>query len=71
MNSFDKEIGNNLRKIRESNKISRMELGKYLGVSWQQIQKYEKGKNRISASSLWKISKFLNAHIDDFLVGGD
>jgi transcriptional regulator with XRE-family HTH domain len=42
-------------------------LGKHLGVSFQQVQKYENGTNRISAATLMKIVRFLNISTGDLL----
>lgn len=55
----DKEIGLRIRAIRTDLGISQDDLGKALNVSFQQIQKYEKGVNRISASRLIQISHAL------------
>ena len=55
----DKEIGLRIRAIRTDLGISQDDLGKALNVSFQQIQKYEKGVNRISASRIIQISHAL------------
>jgi len=52
----DKEIGRRLRLLRVDRNLSQQELGKVLGVSFQQIQKYEKGVNRVSAGRLVEIA---------------
>jgi len=62
-------IGQNIRNIRLSQNISQEQLAKILGTSFQQIQKYESGKNRISASSLFRLAEFTNAPIDAFFYG--
>ena len=49
--------------------MSRLELGKHLGLSFKQIQKYEKGMNRIGASRLWVISLVLGRPISWFFEG--
>jgi len=49
--------------------VSQEELGEKLGITFQQIQKYEKGTNRISASRLWEMSGFLNVPVDFFFDG--
>jgi transcriptional regulator with XRE-family HTH domain len=54
-----------MRELRHVNNISQVELGRELGVSFQQIQKYEKGVNRISAARLFDICKALNASLID------
>ena len=52
-----------MRELRNVNNISQVELGRELGVSFQQIQKYEKGVNRVSAARLFDICKALNASL--------
>lgn len=43
-------------------------MGKQLGVSFQQVQKYENGTNRISAATLIKIARFLNISVGELMV---
>tara|TARA_R110002124_G_scaffold230283_1_gene395384 strand:+ start:2373 stop:2732 length:360 start_codon:yes stop_codon:yes gene_type:complete len=45
------------------------DLGRALGLTFQQIQKYEKGANRISASKLWDIARFFKVDIGYFFEG--
>ena len=56
-------IGKRMRELRNANNISQVELGRELGVSFQQIQKYEKGVNRVSAARLFDICKALTASL--------
>src|SRR6185437_4621295 len=65
--SVDKAIGGRLKLFRQRANFSQTALGKSLGVSFQQVQKYENGTNRISAASLMKIARFLNISIGDLL----
>jgi len=65
----DKVIGANLNKIRLAMQLSQQELAKLAGVTFQQIQKYEKGTNRLSASRLVRISNALDVDIDVFFDG--
>ena len=51
---------------REQRGMSQSALGKAGGVSFQQVQKYEKGKNRVSASMLYKFAKALEMPISEF-----
>lgn len=62
-------IGKNIQLIRQGKKLNRTDIGQILGVSYQQIQKYESGKNRISASNLFLLSQSLRIPIDDFFTG--
>ncbi len=60
---IDIHVGERLKLQRMLKGLSQEELGNALGVTFQQIQKYEKGSNRISASALWKLAKKLNAPV--------
>ena len=60
---FDKIIGLQIRKIRLMRKISQMRLANALNVSFQQVQKYEKGKNSCSYKNLIKICEYLDIDI--------
>lgn len=62
-------IGQNLKLIRELNNLTQLELGEQLGVSYQQIQKYESGKNRIPMESLIEIRKRFDIPYDYFFEG--
>ena len=59
-NPTDLHVGKRVRMYRVKAGISQTDLGQHLGVTFQQIQKYEKGLNRISSSRLQKISELLN-----------
>jgi len=52
-----------MREQRLALSMSQHQLGKELGVSFQQIQKYESGKNRVSAARLFEICKALNVSL--------
>jgi len=62
-------IGKNIKSIRNDKNLNRTDIGRILGVSYQQIQKYENGKNRISASNLFLLSQSLHIPIEDFFIG--
>jgi transcriptional regulator with XRE-family HTH domain len=61
--AIDKYIGARMREQRLTFSISQEQLGRKLGVSFQQIQKYESGKNRVSAARLFVICKALNVSL--------
>jgi len=63
---IDKIIGAKIELHRKINKKGRIWLSKKIGKSYQQVQKYENGKNRVSASTLLEISKFLKTPIIEF-----
>lgn len=68
---FDENLGQRLKKIRQMRRISQEHLGELLGVSFQQIQKYESGANRICPEKLDKCSKSLNIPVGYFFGGDD
>jgi transcriptional regulator with XRE-family HTH domain len=61
--AIDRYIGARMREQRLELKMSQERLGQELGVSFQQIQKYESGKNRVSAARLFVICKALNVSL--------
>jgi transcriptional regulator with XRE-family HTH domain len=69
---IDRRVGARLRERRLLLGMSQQQLAKALGITFQQVQKYENGANRISASRLWDISRRLDVPIDWFfgLDGG-
>jgi len=60
---IDKYIGRQIKLRRNYLKMSQDKLGQSVGLTFQQIQKYEKGLNRISVSRLWQISHALQVNI--------
>lgn len=68
-NPVDRHVGNRVRMRRLMLRVSQTRLGDALGVTFQQIQKYEKGKNRISASRLQRISDVLKVPVPFFFEG--
>ncbi|MBR0884805.1 helix-turn-helix domain-containing protein, partial [Bradyrhizobium liaoningense] len=63
----DVRIGQRLRTRRMELKISQQELGQVLGVSFQQIQKYEKGVNRVGAARLVQLAEALDTNTGYFI----
>ncbi len=70
-NPVDVYIGSRLRLRRTVLGISQDELAEEMGVSFQQIQKYEKGANRIAGSRLWELSKLLGIPVTYFYENVD
>lgn len=68
-NPIDRHVGSRVRMRRMLAGISQEKLGEGLGLTFQQIQKYEKGSNRISASRLQQISKILDVPVSFFFDG--
>lgn len=65
----DIHVGKNIRSLRIIKGHSQKTVAEAIGVSFQQVQKYEEGKNRISASTLYKFSKFFEVNMSDFFWG--
>lgn len=67
--AIDKHVGQRVQTMRRSLKISRAELARGIGLSFQQVQKYERGANRISASKLFQIAELLETPVGYFFEG--
>jgi transcriptional regulator with XRE-family HTH domain len=68
---IDKVIGRNIRIHRLAKKLSQTELGDQLGVSFQQVQKYENGTNRVGSGRLYQIAAILGLHVSTLFKGGE
>src|SRR5438045_1176319 len=62
----DLEIGQKIRALRVAKNVSQVTLAEGLGLTFQQIQKYERGANRVSAGRLQKIADILDTPITFF-----
>ena len=62
-------IAQNIKTIRLKHKFSQKDIADMLDMSFQQVQKYESGVNRISASNLFLLSQSLRIPIEDFFNG--
>ncbi len=67
----DINAGSILYALRAWRDMSQEDLGKAVGLTFQQIQKYEKGVNRMSASALYRISRALDVSVIEFFAGLD
>ncbi len=65
----DAHVGKRVRHRRWMMGMTQQQLGEKVGIKFQQIQKYETGMNRISASRLWDIAKALDVPISYFFEG--
>lgn len=76
---INRTIADNLKKLRTNTfrlvkakkglhrkPISQTQVGKYMNCTFQQIQKYEKGKNQLSASKIYKLSEFFNIPVSSW-----
>jgi transcriptional regulator with XRE-family HTH domain len=68
-NPIDRHVGSRVRMRRLMLHMSQEKLGDELGITFQQVQKYEKGTNRVSASRLQAISAILQVQIPFFFEG--
>lgn len=68
-NPVDIHVGSRVRLRRTMTGMSQEKLGEHLGITFQQIQKYEKGTNRIGASRLQKISEVMAVPVSFFFDG--
>ncbi len=68
---IDKKIGLIIKQIRKSWGLSQSELAERIGISFQQVQKYEKGSTRISVMRLQQISEVLGVKITAFFEEGE
>jgi len=65
-NPIDVHVGNRVRLRRTLLGMSQEKLGTLLGLTFQQVQKYERGTNRVGASRLWDIANVLNVPVSFF-----
>lgn len=63
----DIEIGFRIRKMREKRGLTQVDVAEGLHITYQQVQKYELGKNKIPASRLSKLAKILEVTVEDIL----
>ncbi len=69
--SIDKHVGKRLKTRRTMLGLSQRDLSIVVGVSTQQIQKYENGTNRISSGKLYIFAKILRVQLDFFFLGAE
>lgn len=68
-NPIDKHVGSRVRMRRMMLGMSQEKLGDALGLTFQQVQKYEKGTNRIGASRMQNIARILQVSVEFFFEG--
>jgi transcriptional regulator with XRE-family HTH domain len=66
---IDRHVGLRIRMRRKELGITQEKLAQALGLTFQQVQKYERGANRVSASKLWEVSRALQAPVGYFYDG--
>ncbi len=65
----DAQVGRRVRERRREMGMSQEKLGNALGISFQQIQKYEAGTNRVAAGRLWDMASVLEVDVGYFFEG--
>ncbi|HYS47795.1 MAG TPA: helix-turn-helix transcriptional regulator [Xanthobacteraceae bacterium] len=70
-NSIDVAVGRNVRIRRMAKGLSQSQLGRRLGITFQQVQKYEKGTNRIGSGRLVRIAEILEVPVAALFDGVD
>ncbi len=66
---IDRHVGARIRAMRKARALTQAELGKALGVSAMQVQKYEYGRDRIGASSLFDAARMFGVKVSAFFEG--
>ena len=69
-NPIDVHVGSRVRARRQAVGMSQEKLGDALGLTFQQVQKYEKGVNRVSGSRLQQLTNILQVPVAYFFEGG-
>jgi transcriptional regulator with XRE-family HTH domain len=65
----DRHVGLRIRMRRNELGLSQEKLAQALGLTFQQVQKYERAANRVSASKLWEVARVLKTHVAYFYEG--
>ena len=68
-NAVDTHVGQRIRDKRNERGLSQTEVANALGVTFQQVQKYERGTNRVGASRLFDLSRILSVPVQYFFEG--
>jgi len=68
-NPVDRHVGLRIRLRRKELGVSQEKLADSIGLTFQQVQKYERAANRVSASKLWEVARALNTNIAYFYEG--
>jgi len=63
---IDLHVGVGIRSLREARRLTQAELAQKLGITTQQVQKYESGANRVSASRLYDIAQVFDVKVSYF-----
>src|SRR5210317_562331 len=69
LNRVDAHLGRRLQTQRALSGLNQTELAEQLGITFQQLQKYETGSIRMSAGQLWQASRILGVSVSEFFAG--
>jgi len=67
LNPVDAQVGARIAEIRKQKRVTQASLARSIGVTFQQVQKYEKGANRVSGSRLLLVADALGTTVNDVL----
>ena len=67
--AIDAIVGNNIRARRKALGLTQQNIADHLGMTFQQVQKYERGTNRVAASTMWRMASVLRCGLDDLFTG--
>jgi transcriptional regulator with XRE-family HTH domain len=70
-NRINERVGRNIRKLRVLAGWTQTDLAGWLGLTFQQVQKYERGQNRVSAATLFRLRQFFACNYADFFADPD
>lgn len=65
----DRHVGRQIAAVRIQSDVSQAQLARAIGISFQQLQKYENARNRVSASMLYEIARSLDVPVSRFFDG--
>jgi transcriptional regulator with XRE-family HTH domain len=65
---YDFLVGQRIKELRKSKNLTQKDIAKALGVSFQQVQKYEKGIDRISFQRIYDLANYMQVNIHSFLT---
>ena len=71
MSDIDALVGQRIKARRQSLRLTQTQLAERIGVTFQQVQKYENGSNRVSAARLWQVADVFGVPITYFFEGLD
>ena len=66
---IDAHVGARMRAMRRGRGVSQSDLGAWLGVSYAQVQKYERGIDRVSAARLYQLARIFKVPMESFFEG--